>query len=215
MDGTLFDSMPNHAVAWETVMHRHGFTFHQEDCYINEGRTGQDVITEALLKTGVPAETITQELVFSVYKEKTDLFHSMGEVRPIVGVPELLRYLHNEGASLWIVTGSGQQTLFDTLDHHFPGIFARERMITAFDVMHGKPHPEPYLKAWERSGYAKESCCVVENAPLGVRSAKDAGLFTVAINTGPLSDQVLWSAGANEVFPDMSTFHTWLQSKPV
>ena len=140
MDGTLFDSMPHHAEAWERVMAAHGFRFSQEDCYINEGRTGQSVITEALVKTGkMAAEDISEELVLSIYKEKTDLFHSMGEVRPIAGVQEVLQFLQAQGASLWIVTGSGQQTLFDVLDHHFPGVFARERMITAFDVTYGKP----------------------------------------------------------------------------
>lgn len=212
MDGTLFDSMPHHALAWETVMSRHGFSFSREDCYINEGRTGQDVITEALLKTGMPEQKITDELVRAIYKEKTDLFHSMGEVKPIAGVPELLCYLKAQGASLWIVTGSGQQTLFDTLEQHFPGIFARERMITAFDVEHGKPHPEPYLKAWEHSGFGKEDCCVVENAPLGIRSAKAAGLYAVGINTGPLQNEVLRAAGADQVFHNMADFQAWLES---
>lgn len=212
MDGTLFDSMPHHAEAWERVMAAHGFRFSQEDCYINEGRTGQSVITEALVKTGkMAAEDISEELVLSIYKEKTDLFHSMGEVQPIAGVQEVLQFLQAQGASLWIVTGSGQQTLFETLDHHFPGIFARERMITAFDVTHGKPAPEPYLKAWERSGLRKEECCVVENAPLGIRSGKAAGLFSIGVNTGPLKDELLWQAGADEVFPDMNALLRWLK----
>lgn len=86
-------------------------------------------------------------------------------------------------------------------------------MVTAYDVKHGKPDPEPYLRAWERSGYPKEQCCVIENAPLGVRAGKAAGLYTIAVNTGPLPDEMLQREGADQVFPDMSALYNWLVAK--
>ena len=48
-----------------------------------------------------------------------------------------------------------------------------------------------------------EECIVVENAPLGVRAAKAAGIFTIAVNTGPLPDSVLTNEGADALFPSM------------
>ena len=72
-------------------------------------------------------------------------------------------------------------------------------MVTAFDVTQGKPFPEPYLKALKKSGVQPWEAIVVENAPLGVKSASDAGLFTVAVNTGPLHSSVLANEGANIV----------------
>ena len=45
---------------------------------------------------------------------------------------------------------------------------------------------------------------VIENAPLGVESAVAAGIYTVAVNTGPIPDIVLLNAGANILFPSMS-----------
>ena len=77
-------------------------------------------------------------------------------------------------------------------------------MITAFDVVHGKPDPEPYLKAWERSGLTKEQCVVIENAPLGVQSGKAAGLTVYAVNTGILTTEDLQRAGADRVFNSMA-----------
>ena len=44
---------------------------------------------------------------------------------------------------------------------------------------------------------------VVENAPLGVRAGVAAGIFTVAVNTGPLSQSALKKEGANLVFDSM------------
>ena len=50
MDGVLFNSMPNHAIAWEEVMKQHQLPFTAYDCYLNEGRTGESVIREAMWK---------------------------------------------------------------------------------------------------------------------------------------------------------------------
>ena len=44
---------------------------------------------------------------------------------------------------------------------------------------------------------------VVENAPMGVEAAVAANIFTIAVNTGPLPDQVLLDAGADLLYPDM------------
>jgi len=51
------------------------------------------------------------------------------------------------------------------------------------DVTHGKPSPEPYLKAIEKLSVRKDRCIVIENAPLGVESTKNAGLYCVAVPT--------------------------------
>ncbi len=201
MDGVIFDSMPHHAQAWDIVMKRHGLDFTARDCYLQEGRTGQDVIRETILRC--EHREASEQEIWDLYWEKTDTFHQLGGADPMPGIREVLDYLKVAGKQIFIVTGSGQKTLFDTLDNHFPGVFARERMVTAFDVTHGKPHPEPYLRAWQKSGLSKEQCVVIENAPLGVRAGKAAGLDVIAVNTGPLTDEDLYVEHADWVVPDM------------
>ncbi len=210
MDGVLFDSMPHHAEAWDELMRKYGLDFTAYDTYLQEGRTGESVITECYLKKY--GEKPSKEYIDTLYAEKTQLFEKKGTVKAVEGVAEVLQYLHNYGKEIWIVTGSGQESLFDRLDTYFPNIFIRERMITAFDVTKGKPDPEPYLKAWEKSGYTKEECCVIENAPLGVRSAKAAGLMTIAVNTGILHREDLEREGGDYVLDDMQQLLNLLPS---
>ena len=76
-------------------------------------------------------------------------------------------------------------------------------MVTAFDVKQGKPNPEPYLMGLRKANIQASEAIVVENAPLGVQAARAAGIFTIAVNTGPLKDEVLKEAGANLVLPSM------------
>lgn len=208
MDGVIFDSMPHHAKAWDIVMAKHGLNFTAHDCYLQEGRTGQSVIDECYLKQyGRHAERAEWE---AIYGEKTDMFHALGGAAPIPHIQEVLNLLQERGVEIWIVTGSGQESLFANLDTHFPGIFHRDRMVTALDVTKGKPDPEPYLKAWQKSGYAKEDCMVVENAPLGIIAGKGAGLYTIGVNTGILSREDLLKAGADMVLNDMQELYEML-----
>ena len=53
------------------------------------------------------------------------------------------------------------------------------------------------------SRLAPNCSIVVENAPLGVQAAVAAGVFTIAVNTGPLPDSALLDEGANLLFPSM------------
>lgn len=210
MDGVLFNSMPHHAEAWQEVMTAHGLNFTIADCFRNEGRTGQDVIDYCIRRD--QGRQATEEEIWAIYHEKTEHFRSKGPVEPIAHVKDVLELLQREGAQIWVVTGSGQSSLLERLNSTFGPIFSRERMITAYDVVHGKPDPEPYLKAWERSGLSKEQCFVIENAPLGVRAGKAAGLTVLAINTGPLPDEDLKNEKADYVFHDMSALLDWLQA---
>lgn len=211
MDGVLFDSMPHHAIAWEEVMKIHDLPFTAYDCYINEGRTGESVIREAFQKA--LGRDATPDEVKTIYAEKSAYYHQLLKTTTptIPGVTEVLQFVKNSGSQIWVVTGSGMRTLLDGLNTVFPSIFQQDRMITAFDVTRGKPDPEPYLKAWERSGLEKEQCFVIENAPLGIRSGKAAGLTVYAVNTGILTRRDLIDAGADEVFNSMKELLVFLQ----
>jgi HAD superfamily hydrolase (TIGR01509 family) len=214
MDGVLFDSMPNHAIAWEEVMKQHDLPFTVRDCYLNEGRTGESVIREAMWKAR--HRDATAEEIEAIYAEKSAYFTMLeqqsGGTATIPGVAQVLQHVEECGDQIWVVTGSGMRSLLDNLNSVLPAVFHPERMITAFDVVKGKPDPEPYLKAWERSGLKKEQCFVVENAPLGVRSGKAAGLTVYAVNTGILTREDLLQAGADRVFDSMAELLEFLQA---
>lgn len=215
MDGVLLDSMPHHVVAWEQTLAQYGIRFVPRDCYLNEGRTSRDVIRLLADRQGVD---IKDDQLDEIYEKKTAAYRKQGLSGPMYGVAEVLNFIRQQRVEgdepqIWVVTGGGQKDLYEQLENFFPGIFRRERMITAMDVKHGKPSPEPYLKAWERTGLRKEDCCIVENAPLGCAAGKAAGIFTIGVNTGVLREEDLTEGGASIVFPSMPHLLAWLQNK--
>lgn len=200
MDGVLFDSMKNHAEAWERAMKINGLVMSREDAFMNEGRTGEGTIDIfALAQWGRNA---TEEEREHIYKVKSDIFNTLPHVEPMPGALEVLQAVKAMGILRVIVTGSGQKSLLERLENSFSGMFRAELMVTAFDVRLGKPHPEPYLMGLEKAAVRADEAIVVENAPLGVEAAKAAGIYTIAVNTGPLPDRVLYDAGADIVFPN-------------
>ena len=82
----------------------------------------------------------TQEEIESIYQEKSVLFNSYTEAEQMPGAWELLQKIKNEGLVPMVVTGSGQLSLLERLEHNFPGTFHKELMVTAFDVKYGKPN---------------------------------------------------------------------------
>ena len=201
MDGVLYDSMPSHAKAWHRAMAHFGYDLPEQEAYMHEGRTGASTINIVSRRQRGIEES--EERIQEIYQVKSAYFNEYPPAQPMPGALELLRKLKAQGLKILIVTGSGQHSLLDRLNSDYPDIFRRELMVTAFDVKHGKPHPEPYLMGMEKGALRPDECIVVENAPLGIRAAKAAGIFTIAVNTGPLPNSVLLDEGADLLFPSM------------
>ena len=205
MDGILYDSMPAHASSWQDTMVEFGYnsTNHIE-FYLHEGRLGTStihIITEREFN-----RKATKEEEQRIYARTTELFQQYNSGAIMPGAKEVLNLVKAKGLTPVLVTGSGQPSLLDRLDTHFPGIFTPGTMVTAFDVVNGKPDPEPFLMGLEKGGNLKPNqAIVIENAPLGIEAAVAAGIFTIAVNTGPLSDAILKEAGASVIFDSMTT----------
>lgn len=202
MDGVLYDSMKNHTQAWYKTIQGLGIACTPEEFYMHEGRTGAGTID--ILYRRMYGRPATEEEQQRIYRMKSENFNALPEAQRMPGAYELLCQVKAAGLQPVLVTGSGQVSLIDRLNRSFPGIFDPRYMITAFDVKFGKPHPEPYLMGLRKYGIRPNEAFVVENAPLGVEAGVAAGIFTVAVNTGPLPDQVLLDAGADYLLPSMA-----------
>ena len=193
MDGVLYDSMPNHSKAWSQAMEKFGMHMSPHDVYMNEGATGHDTVVRISLRDrGYEA---TESEIDDIYNYKASLFRSMPEARVMPGALEVFRKAASAGLKILIVTGSGQKNLIERVQRDFEGYITRERMVTAFEVTRGKPYPDPYLKGLSIAGVPASEAVVVENAPLGIRAGVAAGIDTIAVNTGPLEDEILQAEG--------------------
>lgn len=210
MDGVLYDSMPFHTKAWNQMFIEAGVIVDDPDeFYLYEGMTGGNTI-RMLIKRELHRDT-NEEEIKRLYERKAELFHEFGGKKLMPYADKMLESLRDAGLKTVLVTGSAQESLIDSLAKDYPGYFPAERMVTALDVTNGKPHPEPYLKGLEKAGVDASKAIVIENAPLGVRAAKAAGCFTVAVTTGPIPREAFEKENADMIFPTMQACAEWLK----
>lgn len=213
MDGVLFDSMPLHAKCWVEACRKFGLNATELDTYMNEGRTAYATMNSFMLEQ--KGREATEEEVERIYQEKCRLFNLCGEAPKMPGAEQLLAKVQAAGLTIAVVTGSGQASLLGRLERHYSGFFRPELIVSSKDCKRGKPYPDPYLLGLERAGVRSDEAIVVENAPLGIQAARAAGIYTVAVNTGPLPDKVLLDAGANVLYPSMQAFADGWEEAPI
>lgn len=204
MDGVLYNSMPNHAISWHRAMDKFGIKMAPEEAYLYEGMRGVETIQ--LLSRQQWGREITEEEAQKMYDEKARIFSTCPHAPVMEGVKELMGKMKANGLTICIVTGSGQHQLLERVAHDFADFVEPGHIVSAFDVKHGKPAPDPYLKGLGKAGCEPWQAIVVENAPMGVHAGAAARIFTVGVNTGPLPNEALLKEGANIVFDNMPAF---------
>lgn len=95
------------------------------------------------------------------------------------GAAELLRSLP-QGS--WAIVTSGKRELA-LARLQYASLPVPDVLITAEDVMRGKPDPEAFVLAAKRLGVSPESCLVVEDAPAGLQAARAAGMTAIGVTT--------------------------------
>ena len=182
LDGVLVDSTPAVARVWSGWAHEHGFD-PVEVVRRAHGRPSLSTIRDLLPH----ADHVTENREV----ERREIEDTDGVV-PLPGAAELLQKLP---AGSWTIVTSCTRRLAE-VRLRAAGLRIPHDMVTSTDITHGKPHPEPYLKAACVLGFSPENCLVAEDAPAGIRAGKAAGARVIAIRT-EVPDDELRQAGAD------------------
>jgi len=182
LDGVLVDSTPAVARVWAGWAHEHGF---DPDEVVKQahGRPSITTICELLPHADHAAED--REV------ERREIADTDGVI-PLPGAMELLQTLPLER---WAIVTSCTRALAH-VRIGAAGLPKPKHLVTATDVKHGKPAPEPYLKGAQILGVPASVCIVIEDAPAGIRAGKAAGARVLALRT-TASDAELLQAGAD------------------
>jgi sugar-phosphatase len=100
----------------------------------------------------------------------------------VVVMPGAIDLLRSLPPDRWGIVTSGGRVLASTRIRVL-GLPEPRVLVTADDVKHGKPDPEPYRKGAELLGVKPEDCVVIEDAPAGIQSAQSAGMRVISLPT--------------------------------
>jgi beta-phosphoglucomutase len=180
LDGVLVDSMPSHYKAWEIAFKEvANIDVNERMIYLLEGMRGSELIKTIFEQKGF----INYSLIEKVNSRKNEIFKTISNIDSYSGSEELVASLRCSKA---VVSGSAKEDVKTIIDRNFgKGLF--DRIITADDIGKGKPNPSSFLVALRKMNVKPSQTMVVENAPLGVQAANNAGTeCIVVLNNTPL-----------------------------
>lgn len=173
MDGTLIDSEPYWIGAETELAAKFDVTWTQEDGLAMVGQA-MDISARTLQERGV---ALTEpEILDYMIKRVAE------QVRATVPWQADARALLDEVAAAGIpcaLVTMSYTPLAQAFLEFAPDVF--QVVVTGDNVEHGKPHPEPYLKAARELGVDITQCIVIEDSPTGVTSGHASGAHTIAV----------------------------------
>ena len=175
-DGTLTDSMPQHFIAWRTVMENHGIEFSEDRFYELAGMPTEKIIKILSMEQNVviDPELASQEKELAFFKQ----IDQLRSIEPVVSKAQSL-FGHYP---ISVASGGTRDSVLAQLKqigiHElFPVI------VTAEDTQRHKPEPDVFLKAAQLMNVEPHLCCVYEDSDLGIQAAKTAGMQWFDIRT--------------------------------
>jgi beta-phosphoglucomutase len=195
MDGVITDSMPNHVEAWRRIFEKSGIPVTRREILLREGERGMVTLETLFAARG---RTLSKKEMAALLSEKEDTFRSLPCSPLFPGAAELVRELFLRGKKLALVTGTSMAEAEANIP---PDLFRCFHTVVSGDmVCWGKPDPEPYLRAINALRVVPGDALVIENAPYGIQSAREAGICCVAVTTS-LSEEEL--QGADRIVKDL------------
>lgn len=178
-DGVIIDSSRQHEESWERLAREENHELPEDHFKKGFGMKNEIIIPKLLGWASEPDDIRRLSLrKEALYRE---IVAERG-VEPLPGVREFLDRLRSAGIPCAIASSTHRENIDLSLSRmgladHFSAI------VTAEDVSHGKPHPEPYEKAAELLGRDPRHCVVFEDALMGIEAGIAAGAKVVAVAT--------------------------------
>lgn len=123
---------------------------------------------------------------------------------PVPGAVDLVRTARARGVRLAIVTSAGPAWVRQAVGDGLGVLDLVDVVVTADDVVDGKPDPACYLLGCERLGVDPATAWAFEDSPAGIRSAVAAGTGHVVGLTTSKPAAELTAAGAHATYPDLT-----------
>jgi HAD superfamily hydrolase (TIGR01509 family) len=177
LDGTLIDTEPTAARAIATCFERWGMQVEPSDASYITGRTWASAVEYLFGKYEFPvARDEAEQAMVGTYRAELER-----ELIVVPGAPEAVRLLAGE-FQLGLVSGSGRSEILWALDRlrireHFSVILGAE------DYPRSKPEPDGYAKAMSTLGVTPPSVLIFEDSSAGIRSARAAGGWVIAVTS--------------------------------
>jgi beta-phosphoglucomutase len=178
LDGVIVDTLHYHYLAWTHMFGKRGGAVSKHTVLLHEGRNSREVLPILMEEARVNIPETEHEWFI---EEKRAYYRSIVQVKHYPQALDVVDELKRRGLKVALVTACALKNMQHSLDSTQQAHF--DFIITGDEVPRAKPFADPYLTAARQLKVEPKDCIVVENAPLGIESAHNAGMYCIAIET--------------------------------
>lgn len=178
LDGVIVDSLHYHYLAWDHMFKEIGGSVTEESIFLTEGMNSFEILPHFLKQFNVD---LPVEKHKKFIEDKRSYFRQIAKLTYYPQAFETIEELRSRGYTTALVTACARKNMEKSIDSEHQKLF--DFIISGDDVPRSKPNPDPYLIAQKTLGLEVSDCIAVENAPLGVESAKNAGMICIAVES--------------------------------
>jgi len=198
LDGTLTDSVYQHAIAWRTALELAGITLSVWRIHRRIGMSGGLLAESLARETG---RELSEKDAAKVKAAHARLFKAqMRDVRLLPGAQDLMRHLTRMKVPWAIATSGALASAAPLLK--LVNAPRGTPIISRDDVEHAKPNPDLWLAAAARLGVSSESAIAVGDSVWDLLAARRARSLGVGLLSGGYGQEELERAGAYRVYED-------------
>ena len=173
-DGVIADTFSDNLQAWQHAFASHGVTITKEDFMEAEGMNPPRIVSFIGKKYNLP-----ESFYGRIVEEKQQYYKEHNSFRLYPEIEEIVRMLKEKGQKIGIVSGAAASQIKSVLPQDLFELF--DAFVSGDTVNNPKPHPEPYQTGLELLGVSRAQAIAIEDSPLGIQSAKEAGIYCIGV----------------------------------
>jgi beta-phosphoglucomutase len=194
-DGVIADTEPIHMASFQQVLEEEGIVLTKEDYFAHYlALDDRACFTRAFAER---AASLSPEELDKLVKRKAEVVEPVmrATLKLLPGAAEFIR-LAAESYPLAVASGALRREIELVLK--YGGLRdCFDVIVSSEDVTHSKPHPEPFIRAWEllnsarRDDLRRDECLVIEDSIHGVAAADGAGMRCLAVTNSYPREKLL------------------------
>ena len=208
LDGTILNTIDDLADAGNWVCRRNGwpeYTVEEFKAMVGHGIPN-------LVSRFSPAEQRSPLMLVHTLSQFSEYYgqHNMDKTVPYDGIPALLERLKEAGVRMAVYSNKADEFSRSLAEHFFPGTF--DAILGKRPGIPGKPDPEGLRLLMRELRTVPEESALVGDGETDLRSARNAGLRSVAVTWGFRSREALLAEGPDAMAESPEELLTLLQA---
>jgi len=210
VDGTLIDSVGQHARAWTNALIYFGVNVTFGEVRAQIGKGGDQLLPVFMSKEDI--DRCGEAL--NAYRTEIFKHDELPTIEPLPGVGDLFLRLRHDGKRIILASSAHRWEI----EHHLR-LLKVDQLVDGYtthdEVEHTKPYPDIFVEALKLAGAPADRAVAVGDSPWDALAAAKAGVRTIGVRSGGFPDEDLRRAGCIAIYAAVAALRAGYERSPL